>query len=248
MNRILVIAVFLSIIWHSFAFILFKIAESYRIQEEAVSNLNVSLQNSDLSKQRLFEVIDPKILAKTKKNFQQMTEIDARIFLIDITPTDQKRKFDILTVDRIYPVKPVLHESILRKKNNSDSFSDFKGGIKLISTRYLENIDKVNNDISGKIYEKPVKYIFNSMPEQRKLVKCSFDGIIGKTIFVKLRFSIDIAGNVVHVFVDKSQGNKENLDMVLSQFRKCKFSPLELDGVVTDLPANNWGSIVFYTE
>jgi len=69
MNRILVIAVFLSIIWHSFAFILFKIAESYRIQEEAVSNLNVSLQTLDLSKQRLFEVIDPKILAKTKKKF-----------------------------------------------------------------------------------------------------------------------------------------------------------------------------------
>lgn len=230
------------------AFILFKIAESYRIDEKPVFEMNVWFTGSQGTQKRFFEQLDPKKISQSNHYFDMQDQIGERIFLIDASPPLMASEFDISPLHSGYPVNPFAHETFFSGKNISDSLIIHSGGIKNLSTDYLPNLIEKYYFQNLNTEAKSIKYALSEVDKSRIIIESPLPELKNKDILIVVKFSIENSGNVGHVFIQKARAKQSDVNGILAELRKWKFSPLNINVTTHDISKPKWGTIIFYSE
>lgn len=242
MSRIFLICLFFSLIWHSFAFTLFKLTEPYTRLPANTEFIKVAL--IPLSKN-----IQKRIVAL---NADQNEIEDYRLSL----------PYKSVLVSSVVP----LPFSIIKAEDISEMHPDFSSALiehlPVIPASAEENPahDPVNSfDHVRLLPSLPVQqsysfksppsaqnehsqYILSELDDSRQPLVTQFPENFGHVRPVYLRFSIDFSGKVRFVFLEKSSGNPTIDQHYINALKRWTFTPMKNPHDAEQ----NWGRIIFF--
>ena len=242
MNYSFVLALVLSLVWHSFAFVLFKLAEPYNVKPETYETVNVDLIVSDqfpdqtLDSLKKIDFLDTSRFSLPSETGQQMPSPEINV--------DLHKKMSYLKTQPIYEKALIKHLPAIGEKIED-----------------LENTDDLNKKTVDYTYppEKSVNY-FSKINKPAKTMVFSLKGTDRKPVEkflpetkvvlsrpVVIRFSLDSIGNVKYAIIEKSSGTVHTDKIFLDSFKKWRFEKAltvqKLDIHRIDV---QWGTVVFY--
>ena len=147
MNYMFIVALILSLVWHSFAFVLFKLAEPYNVKPEITEIFKVDLILSDeladatLDRLRKIDLLDTSRFSLPSESGQIMPSPE-----IDV---DLQKKMSYLKTQPIYERNLIKHRPVLyRKIRETESLADLNRNI----IDYNYQIKKTDSKAINKTY------------------------------------------------------------------------------------------------
>ena len=244
MNYSFVIALVFSIVWHSLAFVLFKLAEPYNVKPQKYEIVNVDLILQD-------QVLDGTLDSLRKIDFFEISrfslpsESGQRMPSPEIN-VDLQKKLSYLKTQPIYEKSLIKHRSIIDLKVRGDkSLNNLKEKVPDYAYPPEKSINrKMIIDDSAKT----VLFLLRGIDREPVDSYLPDSNLILSSPLV-IKFSLDNMGNVKFAVIEKSSGNSQADKIVLSLFKKWRF---EKTMILNDLEmrrsAVTWGNIVFYLK
>lgn len=242
------IATVLSLIWHSFSFFLFKLAEPYTRIDESPANINVSLVN--LSKNIQHRTMSAKIseLNKTHPLYSRFSLPNMREGLpFEGIPVGVDKKV-LLDKEPDFQSRLVEHTPVLQKKNDFGAQLDYD-----VLPDALKNINysfqfkrQVDFETDGRLTGESLQFSIHGTAANRQLLHKTLVSKQSKNDYIALSFSVDEYGRVKFVILEKYSGDPEWTARVVDSFKTWRFESLRIIPQAHNRSNFDWGRITFF--
>jgi len=243
-----IISTILSLIWHSFSFILFKLAEPYSRIDDLPAGIEVSLINISKNIQR--RTMSAKISELNKKHPLysrfSLPNLHEGLPFVEI-PVGVDKKV-LLDREPDFQSRLVEHSPVLQKKNDFGTQLDYDvlpDAVKNInySLKFKHQVDfEPDSRLSGE----SLQFAIHGILANRQLLYKILVSKQSKNNYIALRFSVDDSGRVKFVILEKYSGDIEWVEQVMDKFKTWRFESV---GTIPR-PHNglnfNWGRITFF--
>ncbi|MCB1195974.1 energy transducer TonB [bacterium] len=243
MSRIFLICLFFSLIWHSFAFTLFKLTEPYTRSSVNTEFIKVSLM--PLSKN-----IQKRIVAL---NADQKEIEDYRLSLpykSVLVPSLVPLPYSIIEAEDIAEMHPdfssalIEHLPVIPASSGENTVHEPVNSFDYV--KVLPSLLKVQQSHSFKTpppqQNEHLQYTLSELDDSRQPLVTVFPENFVHSRPVYLRFSIDISGKVRFVLLEKSSGNPMVDQQYINALKRWAFSPMKRPHDTQQ----NWGRIIFF--
>ncbi len=250
MNKIVWLSLFLSLLWHSSACILFKIAEPYTSREKKVQIFDVAFVPA--------EAVDPKSSYEQRFSYNNTDFINTRFTL----PGEHSQNMRVpeIKVDfekKLNPLDPVSGEmlGIVQYSNNrypmqGENSPYYDKTIEQLGGVDYQPLVPVDNEMETGMQAKYLKFMIkgNMKPIDTVILGEVSEYIVEQPCVV--RFSVDRFGSVRYAILDQSSGNTSIDAKLVSILRQIKFSVPLKQSLSHDAIAHDtvWGKIIFYNH
>ncbi len=243
-----VIAIFLSLIWHSFSFFLFKLAEPYSRTDEILKKIDVSLIN--LSKNIQHRTMSAKIseLNKTHPLYSRFSlpNMHEGLPFEEISVGVDKKV--LLDKEPDFQSRFVEHNPVLQKKNDLGVQLDYDvlpDAVKNINYSFQFK-QQVDFETDSRLSEKSLQFSIHGTVANRQLLHKTLVSKQSKNDYIALSFSVDEYGRVKFVILEKYSGDPEWMARVMDNFKTWRFEAVRIIPQPHNRSNFEWGRIAFF--
>ncbi len=245
-KNLFIVSTLLSLIWHSFSFFLFKLAQPYS-REESFGAIDVSLVN--LSKNIQRRTMSAKISELNKKHPMYsrfaLPHTGAGMPLVEIPVGAEKKVF--LDREPDFQSRLVEHSPVFYKKNDFGSQLDYDMLPDVVkNVGYSFNFNRLSDSSETRSDAKTLQFSIRGTVADRPLLRKTVLPKQNKNDYLALNFSIDDYGKVKFVIIEKYSGSPQWVRQVVNSFKAWRFESAERISQSGGGGNFDWGRITFF--